>query len=117
MKATPTERAALAAARALKPLTAEDAAALASAPDILTFARRHDRVRLAESRLAEAADAWRRRDLRLSLYAQALRRGDRTDAFRERVTALDTPTTRIRANLVAAHRALLDAEAAAYRLF
>jgi hypothetical protein len=117
MKPTHTERAALDAARGLTPLSMEDAAALAAAPDILTFARRHDRVRLAQTRLAEAADAWRRRELRLSLYRRALRDGDRTRAFRERVTALDIPTARIRAALVTAHRALVDAERAAFELF
>jgi hypothetical protein len=117
MKPTPTERAALAAARALTPMPPEDAAALATAPDLRYFARRHDRVRLAQTRLAEAAAAWRRRELRLSLYRQALRRGDRTDAFRERVTAIDTPTARIRTALVTAHRALVDADRAAFEFF
>ncbi len=68
MKPTPTERAALDHARTLTPLTLEDAAAIARDPDLQTFARRHDRVRLAQTRLVWAADAWQQRELRLSLY-------------------------------------------------
>ena len=117
MKPTPAERAALAAARGVTPLSPEDAAALRAAPDLHTFTRRHDRVRLAETALADAADAWRRRELRLSLYRRALAEADRTEAFRLRVTALDVPTSRIRSALIAAHRALQQAQAAAFNLF
>jgi hypothetical protein len=116
MKPTPTERVALDHARKLTPLNLEDAADIARAPDLQTFARRHDRVRLAQTRLVWAADAWQQRELRLSLYHYAVRDGDRTEIHRQRVTALDTSTDRIRRTLIAAHRNLLDAEAAAFPL-
>jgi hypothetical protein len=117
MKPTPTERAALDHARTLTPLTLEHAAALSRAPDLQTFARRHDRVRLAQTRLVWAAEAWQQRELRLSLYRYAVRDADRSEIHRQRVTALDTSTAHIRRALVTAHRNLLDAETAAFRLF
>jgi len=117
MKPTPTERAALDKARTLKPMELEEASALSRAPDLQTFARRHDRVRLAQTSLVWAAEAWRQRELRLSLYRYAVRDEDRTEKHRQRVTALDKPTARIRRALVDAHRALLAAEDAAFRLF
>jgi hypothetical protein len=116
MKPTPTERAALDQARTLTPLTLEDAAAIARAADLQTFARRHDRVRLAQTRLVWAAEEWHRRELRLSLYRYAVRDADRTEIHRQRVTALDTPTDRIRRTLITAHRNLLAALTAADRL-
>jgi hypothetical protein len=116
MKPTTAERAALDQARTLTPLTLEDAAAIARAPDLQSFPRRHDRVRLAQTRLVWAADAWQQRELRLSLYQYAVRDGDRTEIHRQRVTALDTSTDRIRRTLVTAHRNLLDASTAADRL-
>jgi hypothetical protein len=116
MKPTTTERAALDQARTLTPLTLENAATIARAADLQTFARRHDRVRLAQTRLVWTAEEWHRRELRLSLYQYAVRDGDRTEIHRQRVTALDTSTDRIRRTLIAAHRNLLDAEAAADRL-
>ena len=51
MKPTPTERRALDKARTLDALPLEDAAALAGRSDLLDFARRYDRLRLAETRL------------------------------------------------------------------
>lgn len=117
MRPTPTERQALATARALTPLSLEDAHALATLPDLHTFAHRHDRERLAETRLVQAAEDWQRRALRLSLYRRALRTGDRTDAAHQRVTALDTPTARIRQSLTDALTDLRDAQDAAFRLF
>ena len=116
MKATPTERAALDRAHALKPMELEEASALSHAPDLQTFARRHDRVRLAQTRLVWAAENWNRRELRLSMYRYAVRDGDRTEIHYHRVTSLDTSTDRIRRELIDAHRALLAAEAAADRL-
>ena len=116
MKPTPTERAALDHARTLTPLDLETAAAISRATDLPTFARRHDRVRLAQTRLVWAAEAWTQRELRLSLYAYAVRDNDRTEIQYRRVTALDTPTARIRRALVDAHRALTAAEDAAGRL-
>ena len=116
MKPTPAERAALDHARTLVPLTLEEAAALARAPDLQTFARRHDRVRLAQTRLVWAAETWQQRELRLSLYRYAVRDADRSEIHRQRVTALDTSTAHIRRALVTAHRNLLDAEDAAFRL-
>jgi hypothetical protein len=117
MKPTPTERLALAAARTLTALSLDDAAALAALPDLHTFAHRHDRHRLAETRLVQAADDWHHRQLRLSLYRRALRDGDRTETFRQRVTALDRPTKRIRQTLTDAHAGLKQAQDAAFRLF
>ena len=117
MKPTPTERAALARASTLTPLAPERAHALSHAPDISTFARRHDRVRLAQTRLVAAAEEWRNRELRLSLYRYAVRDGDRTECHRQRITALDKPTDRIRRALLDADRALTAAEAAAVRQF
>jgi hypothetical protein len=116
MKPTPTERAALAKAKTITPLTLEEASALRALPDLLTFARRHDRVRLAATLLVAAADDWRHRELRLALYRRALRAGDRADAFHLRVTALDAPTARLRADLLRHYLALVDAEAAAWSL-
>ena len=60
--------------------------------------------------------AWRRRELRLALYRHALRDGDRTETARQRVTALDVPTRRLRADLVRRLRDLREAEDAAFRL-
>jgi len=117
MKPTPTERAALDKARGLRPLELEEASALSRAPDLQTFARRHDRVRLAQTRLVWAAENWNRRELRLSMYRYAVRDNDRTEIHYQRVTALDTSTARIRRELLDAHRALLAAEDAAFRLF
>jgi len=116
MKPTPAERIALDHARTLTPLDLETAAAISRAPDLNTFARRHDRVRLAQTRLVWAAEAWTQRELKLSLYAHALREQDRTSAAYYRVTALDTPTARIRRALIDAHQSLLAAEDAAFRL-
>ena len=116
MKTTPTERAALDLARTLTALDLETASAISRAPDLSTFARRHDRVRLAQTRLVWAAEAWQQRELRLSLYRYAVRDGDRCEIHRQRVTALDKPTARIRRTLIDARRALLDAEDAAARL-
>ena len=117
MRPTPTERRALSTARLLTPLTLEDATALASLPDLLAFPHRHDRLRLAETRLVWAAEAWRQRELRLSLYRLALRQGDRTEIHRQRVTPLDTPTKRIRYVLTDNFHALQTAQDAAFRLF
>ena len=117
MKPTPTERLALDKARTLTPLSIEDASALAALPDLQHFARRHDRLRLAETRLVWAAEEWDRRELRLSLYRYAVRDGDRTEIHHQRVTALDTPTKRIRERLVYHFRLLQEAETAAFRLF
>jgi hypothetical protein len=117
MKPTPTERAALDKAHGLRPMELEDASALSRAPDLQTFTRRHDRVRLAQTRLVWAAENWNRRELRLSMYRYAVRDGDRTEIHYQRVTALDTSTARIRRALVDAHRALAAAEDAAFRLF
>lgn len=117
MKPTPTERLAIAAARQLTALSLDDAAALAALPDLHTFAHRHDRQRLAETRLVQAADDWTHRQLRLSLYRHALRDGDRTETARQRVTALDRPTKRIRQNLTDAHATLKHVQDAAFRLF
>ena len=116
MKATHAEQRALDHARTLKPLDLETAAAISRAPDMQTFARRYDRVRLAQTRLVWAAEAWNQRELRLSLHAHALREQDRTSIAYYRVTALDTPTARIRRALVDAHRALAETEDAAGRL-
>jgi hypothetical protein len=116
MKTTPTERAALDKAHSLRPLELEEASALSRAPDLQTFARRHDRVRLAQTRLVWAAENWNRRELRLSMYRYAVRDNDRTEIHYHRVTALDTSTDRIRRELLDAHRALLAAEAAADHL-
>ena len=116
MKATPAEHRALDHARTLTPLDLENAAAISRAPDLNAFARRHDRVRLAQTRLVWAAESWNQRELRLSLCRYAVRDGDRTEIQYRRVTALDTPTARIRRALVDAHRALSEAEDAADRL-
>ena len=116
MKPTPTERLAIAKARTLDALPLETAAALAALPDLLDFAHRLDRLRLAQTRLVWAAEEWDRRERRLALYRLAVREGDRTEITHQRVTALDTPTKRIRDNLLRHHRALADAEAAAWRL-
>jgi len=116
MKPTPTERAALDKAHGLRPMELEEASALSCAPDLQTFARRHDRVRLAQTRLVWAAENWNRRELRLAIYRYAVRANDRTEIHYHRVTALDTSTDRIRRALVDAHRALLAAEDAADRL-
>ena len=117
MKPTPTERLAIQKARTLTPLTLEEAAALAALPDLLTFPRRLDRVRLAQTRLVWAAEEWDRRERRLALYRLAVREGDRTEITHKRVTALDTPTKRIRDNLLRHYRALTEAEQTADRLF
>ena len=117
MKPTTTERAALARARTLTPLDLPTAAAIARAADLQTFARRHDRVRLAQTRLVWAAENWHSRELRLSLHRYAVRDGDRTEIHRQRITALDTSTARIRRALIDTHRALAEAEDAAFRLF
>ena len=116
MKSTPAERVALDHARTLTPMELEEASALSKAPDLYTFARRHDRVRLAQTRLVWAAENWNRRELRLSMCHYAVRDGDRTEIHYHRVTALDTSTARIRHALVDAHRALAIAEDAAFRL-
>ena len=86
-------------------------------PDLESFNHRHERARLAKTRLVWAAEEWHRRELRLALYRHAVRAGDRTEIHHQRVTALDTPTKRIRENLVYRLRALLEAEEAADRLF
>ena len=117
MRPTPTERLAIQTARTIAALSHEDAAALAALPDLPTFAHRHDRLRLAETRLVTAADDWHRRALRLSLYRRALREGDRTAAAHDRVTALDRPTKRIRQTLTDALHALHHAQDAAFKLF
>lgn len=117
MKPTPTERLALNAARTLTPMTMEEAAAIAALPDLQNFARRHDRLRLAETRLVWAAEEWQRRQLRLALYRYAVREGNRTEITHQRVTTLDTPTKRIRSNLTYAFQNLQKAEAATFRLF
>ena len=117
MKPTPAERVALDYARTLTPLDLENAAAISRAADLYTFARRHDRVRLAQTRLVWAAEEWKRRELRLSLYRYAVRDGDRTEITHQRVTALDPPTKRIRDNLTRHYRTLIEAEQAAARLF
>ena len=116
MKPTTTERLALSAARTLTALTLEDAAALASLPDLLDFVHRLDRLHLAETRLVHAAEDWHRRALRLSLYRRALREGDRTTATHDRVTALDCPTKRIRQTLTDARHALRIAQDATFLL-
>ena len=117
MKPTPTERAALDCARTLTPLDMPTAASIARAADLQTFARRHDRVRLAQTRLVWTAENWNQRELRLSLHRYAVRDGDRTEIHSQRITALDTNTARIRRALVDAHRALTEAEDAAFRFF
>jgi len=117
MRPTPTERRALDKAATFTPLTLEEAAALCALPDLMDFPRRLDRLRLAQTRLVWAAEEWHRRELRLSLYRYAVRDGDRTEITHQRVTALDTPTKRIREELLRHFRALLDAEEAADRLF
>ena len=117
MKPTAAERVALDLARTLRALSLEEASALSKTPDLYTFARRHDRVRLAQTRLVWAAEVWNRRELRLSMYRYAVRDNDRTEIHYHRVTALDTSTARIRRALVDAHRALATAEDAAFRLF
>jgi len=117
MKPTPTERQALDKARTITPLTMEEAAAIAALPDLQTFARRHDRLRLAETRLVWAAEEWQRRELRLSLYRYALREGNRTEITHQRVTTLDTPTKRIRNALTYAFANLQKAEDSTFRLF
>ena len=53
----------------------------------------------------------------LSLYRHATRQHDRTEITHQRVTALDTPTRRIREDLLYRFRRLHEAESAAYRLF
>ena len=116
MKPTPAERMALDMARTLRALSLEESSTLSHAPDLLTFARRHDRVRLSQPRLVWAAEVWNRRELQLSLYAHALREQDRSSAAYYRVTALDRSTARIRHALVDAHRALAAAEDAAFSL-
>ena len=116
MKPTTTERAALDRARTLTPLDLPTAAAMARADDLQTFARRHDRVRLAQTRLVWAAENWHSRELRLSLHRYAVRDGDRTEIHYHRVTSLDTPTARIRHELLDAHRVLTEAEDAVFRL-
>ena len=117
MKPTPTERLALDKARTLTPLTMDEAAANAALPDLQHFARRHDRLRLAQTRLVWAAEEWQRRQLRLDLYRYAVREGDRTEITHQRVTTLDTPTKRIRAALTYAFQNLQKAEEATFRLF
>lgn len=117
MNPTPTERLALAEARTLTALPLETAAALAGRPDLLDFRHRLDRLRLAETRLVWAADEWRRRDLRLSLYRRDLRQGDRTEAHDLRVTAIEEPTRRIRSGLLRCLRDLRHAQDFAFRLF
>ena len=116
MKPTPAERVALDHARTLAPLDLEAASALSRAPDLFTFARRHDRVRLAQTRLVWAAEVWNRRELQLSLYQHGLRTGDQSATAYYRVTALDRSTARIRHALVDANRALAIAEDAAFSL-
>ena len=116
MKPTPAERVALDYARTLTPMELEQASVLSHAPDLYTFARRHDRVRLAQTRLVWAAEVWNRRELRLSMYRYAVRDQDRTEIHYHRVTALDTSTAHIRHALIDAHRALAIAEDAAFRL-
>lgn len=116
MKPTPAERVALDHARTLKPMELEEASALSRASDLFTFARRHDRVRLAQTRLVWAAEVWNRRELQLSLYAHALREQDRTSAAYYRVTSLDRATAHIRHTLIDADRALAKAEESAYLL-
>jgi len=117
MKPTPTERKALDKARTLTALTLEEMESLCDAPDLQDFARRHDRVRLAETRLVWAAEDWRRRENRLALYRYAVRKGDRNDISFYRVSQLDKPTRRIREILRDSFRALEQAERAAYMLF
>ena len=116
MKPTPTERRALDLAATLTPLDLETASALAAAPDLATFPRRLDRLRLAETRLVWAAEEWRRRELRLALYRYALRNADRWEITHQRVTALDTPTANIRADLLRHYHAHAEAQANTTRL-
>ena len=125
MKPTPTERAALALARTIAPLPVEEFNRLATHPDLLTFAFRHDRARLAATRLAWAAEKWEDRNRRNHLYRRALDNrykpgligdGAHWALTHYRVTALDTPTKRIRASLVYAYHRALDADAAAWQL-
>jgi hypothetical protein len=126
MKPTPTEAAALAAARQIKPLPVEEFNRLAAHPAVDSFAWRHIRHKLALSRLAWAAEKWEERERRNYLYRAALARryksgliGDaaRWDITHYRVTALDEPTRRIRDGLVYAYRRALETEAEAWRLF
>ena len=117
MKPTPTERKALDKAHTLTALPFEEMTALCDAPDLQDFVRRHDRVRLAETRLVWAAEDWRQRENRLALYRYAVRKGDRNDISFYRVSQLDKPTKRIREILIRCFRSLEDAERAAYMLF
>ncbi len=84
--------------------------------DLLSFARRHDRDRLEQFRLIQAAELWRQRDLQIALHRRALRTNDRTSAACYRITALDRSTARIRRALVTAHRNTAIAEDSAFRL-
>ena len=76
-----------------------------------------DRLRLAQTRLAWAAEEWDRRELRLSLYRYAVRENDRAEIRHQRVTALDTPTKRIRDSLCYRFKELQNAEESTRRFF
>ncbi len=116
MKPTPSERIALAKAKSLSPLTREQAFQIADNPDLSSFDGRHDRRRLAETRLVWAAEDWIRRKSRLDFVALCRREGDRNQLNYHRVTALDHPTKRIRHNLTAALESLAEAQAAEFML-
>ena len=125
MKPTPTEAAALAAARPLREIPAEEFHRLATHPALASFEWRHIRARLAADRLKVAAQEWEDRERQNSRYQDALRRrgtrreraDDRWTISHDRVTALDRPTQRIRDELVYRFRQWQEADAAAWRLF
>ncbi|MCE9614256.1 MAG: hypothetical protein K8T26_08265 [Lentisphaerae bacterium] len=125
MKPTPTERLALAAARAVKPLPLEEFHRLANHPALDTFGWRHIRHKLALTRLAWAAEEWNRREIRNHLYRDALAKrykpgligsAARSEISYLRVTQLETSTKRIREKLVYAFKRAQEAQAAAWSL-
>ncbi len=105
MNYTPTEARALARARTIAPMSDADRGALPIDSATWTPTQR----RLArEHRLAHAAEVLRQRELQTALYRHALEIHDRQAKHDLRVTALDTSTPRLRADLLDAYRALLD---------
>jgi hypothetical protein len=92
-------------AKGLKPMTDAERAAL---PDDSGAWTPQQRRRYREERLHHAVEALERRQLHNSLYRNAVQTCDKSNIHYYRVTALDTPTTRLRTGVVDAFRDLLQ---------
>jgi hypothetical protein len=92
-------------AKNLRPMTDDERAAMPADSAAWTPQQRR---RYREDRLYHAAETLERRQLHNSLYRHAVRTGDKSGIHYYRVTALDTPTTRLRTGVVDAFRDLLQ---------